>query len=480
MKTADTDLAKAIRSLAWILVLALVVLPSGACSAPARRQVPETGTAASTPQMTQEELQAAVISYANRFIATIGQAAFEFEEKVPTKEGRRIASARKVYSLSAVTEIAAGPHPGASLLDLVVVSTLNRIVWEEYWRPQVFGMPAEIMIDAFKKMEGEAWEMAAKVMTPEQMVELRELIMDWYYRNPGQVAVDYIQFSDFGDLGKKPNLKEIQKPGGLLAPVAEATRAVDEVRMTSERAMFLLTKMQVILGFQVEQVYKDLVMQPEVEKVLKDVNGFRKTTERFADLLENMPAHITAERQATLGEVSELVAQERTAVLNAFDDRQKSIRAIVKDVQATLDRVNSTIAGLQGTTEDVERLLAGTEKTALVFQNLVQSVDRLAARFESKTPKEPTEPLNIGDVTMAIQRLQETVVDLNELVLNVNKNSSPLVDRIADRLSQTTDARVDHVFWRLVELFAFIGVIVFILVLVHYRLRRPSGGSASP
>jgi hypothetical protein len=53
--------------------------------------------------MSQEELQAAVISYANRFIATIGQAAFDLEEKIPTKEGRLIAAARKFYSLSAVT-----------------------------------------------------------------------------------------------------------------------------------------------------------------------------------------------------------------------------------------------------------------------------------------------------------------------------------------------------------------------------------------
>ncbi|MGD8366876.1 MAG: hypothetical protein PVG78_04480, partial [Desulfobacterales bacterium] len=214
--------------------------------------------------MTQEELQSAVISYANRFIATIGQAAFRFENKVPTKEGRMIASARKVYSLSAVTEIAAGPSPGAALLDLVVVSTLNRLVWEEYWRPQVFGMPAEIMVEAFKTMEDDAWKTAAKVMTGPQMEELRDLIMNWYYDHPGQIAVDYIRFSDFGDLGKKPNLKEIQKPGGLLAPVSEATRAVDEVRMTSERAMFLLTKMQLIMGFQVEQVYRQLAMQPEV------------------------------------------------------------------------------------------------------------------------------------------------------------------------------------------------------------------------
>jgi len=110
--------------------------------------------------MAQEELQAAVISYADRFIATVGQAAFDFEKKLPTPEARLIASARKVYSLSSVTEIAAGPNPGAALLDLVVITTLNRIVWEDYWRPEVFGMPATIIVDAFKKMENDAWHLA--------------------------------------------------------------------------------------------------------------------------------------------------------------------------------------------------------------------------------------------------------------------------------------------------------------------------------
>ena len=68
--------------------------------------------------MTQEELQSAVISYANRFFATLGQAAFHFEKKLPTPEAQFQASALKVYSLSAVTEIAAGPNPGAALLDI--------------------------------------------------------------------------------------------------------------------------------------------------------------------------------------------------------------------------------------------------------------------------------------------------------------------------------------------------------------------------
>jgi len=435
------------------ICLIFLILPLNACS------VAQTRTKSTTPPeskapMTQEELQAAVISYANRYIATVGQAAFRFEKKLPSPEARLIASARKVYSLSAITEIAAGPNPGSSLLDLVVTTTLNRIVWEDYWRPQIFGMPATIIVDAFKKMESDAWHMASKVLTPEQLEELRDLILDWHAANPGQVAVDYIRFSDFGDLGKKPNLKEIQKPGGLLAPIREATQAADEIRMTSERAMFLLSKMQVIVGFQVEQVYRQLVMEPEVIKVLENVTKFRETGEHFASLLEELP---------------EDIANEREALMKAFDARESKMRGIISDVQATLDRVDGSFANLHKTTADAERLLAGTEKTGLVFQNLVQSVDQLTTKFESK---EPAKPFDIKDYAEVLTQLQDTVQQLNDLVMAVDKTSSPLITNIVDQFNESAEKRVDHIFRRLVQLFAIIAVMALIVVVIHNLLRR--------
>lgn len=435
------------------IILVFLFFQIAACSA-AQLKSKGTETFASKPLMTQEELQAAVISYANRFIATVGQAAFRFEEKLPTPEARLIASARKVYSLSAVAEIAAGPNPGPALLDLVVTATLNRMVWEDYWRPQVFGMPATIIVDAFKNMEKDAWKLASQVMTPPQLEELKDLILDWNATNPGQVAVDYIRFSDFGDLGKKPNLKEIQKPGGLLAPIREATQAADEMRRTSERAMFLLSKMQLIAGFQVELVYKQLVMQPEVVKALNDVTEFRETSERFAVLLEKLPDE---------------VASERETLIKAFDERESKVRGIMDGLQSTLDRVDGSFANLQKTTGDAQHLLAKAEKTGLVFQDLVQSVDRLTTKFESK---EPSRPFDIKDYTEAITQLQNTVQRLNELVITADQVSFPLITGVVDQLNATAEKRVDHVFWRLVQLFAIIAVMVLIIVVIHNLLRR--------
>lgn len=298
-----------------ILILSFMAFISSTASA-AESRSPEPAVPENGGQMTQEELQSAVISYANRFIAIIGQAAVQLEEAIPTDQARLNAARRKVYSMTAVVETAAGPNPGPALLDLVVTATLSRMVWEDYWGPQIFGKPAVVMVDAFKKVEADAWNLAAKVMTPEQCLEFQDLINDWYSDHPGQVYVDYITFSDFGDIGRKPNLKNIQKPGGLLAPICEATEAVDDVRMTVERAMFLLAKMQLIMGSQVELVYMNLVMQPEMKTMLTDISGLKETADRYAVLLEELPRQVSLERQA---------------VLKAIDDRASTIHKVNTD-----------------------------------------------------------------------------------------------------------------------------------------------------
>ena len=158
--------------------------------------------------------------------------------------------------------------------------------------------------------------------------------------------------------------------------------------------------------------------------------------------------------------------------MKALDVRESKIRGIIGEVQATLDRVDGTFANLQQTTADAERLLAGTEKTGLVFQNLVQSVDKLAAKFEPKGTKDPAKPFDIKEYTQALTRIQNTVQQLNELVIAVDQTNSPWITNITKVFHDAAKKRVDHVFWRLAELFAIIAFFVIIIVVVHNLLKR--------
>ena len=81
-----------------------------------------------------------------------------------------------------------------------------------------------------------------------------------------QHNIRFANIIEWSDLG--PLLQKETRPGGLFAPVTEATRAVDEIRFSAERTMYLVSRMQVLLSMQGEIVYHDLANQPGVRQLL--------------------------------------------------------------------------------------------------------------------------------------------------------------------------------------------------------------------
>lgn len=422
-----------------------------------------------SPALNREQLQAAVVNHAERFMAIVGQAAFQFEQELPTPEARLMSARRKVFSMNAAATIASGPDPAVAMLDMVVLSSLNRMVWEDHWKPNLFGPPAEIVVKAFRQTEADIYSIAAKLLTAQQIRELDELISDWHARHPDQYAVDFIRFSDFGDLGRKPELRKIKASGGLLAPVKQAVEAADEIRLMSERTLFLITKMQLIMGMQAELVYKELVMQPEVTGLLKDVTDFKQQ-------LGELPNQITAERQAALGDISILISKERTAVLKAFDERESKLRAILTETRVAMDRADQLLQSMQQTMASAETVITKTEAAGLVFNDLVGSVDRLAQRLELGKPKEPTEPFDINEYIPALEKLNQTIREASMLVGNVDQRGGPMIQQLVTEINTAAEKRVDHAFWLLIILFSFVGVIGALIVFLHHRMIRRDKG----
>ena len=497
----------------WVLVVGLAgfLLTYGDSTVYAKRKT-KTPTAEEAA-LNRAELQAAVVSFANRYMSVIGQAAVDFEAALPTPEGRLMAARRKVYSLSSMAEIAAGANPGGALLDVVIVTKLNRLVWQKHWRPKVFGKPADIMIKAFKIMENEAWETSAKVLTMDQVKALNELILEWHRKHPHQTAVDYIRLSDFGDLGRKPALYKMKVKGGLLAPVKQAVQAVDEVRITAERALFMISKMQVLMGFQAELVYKTLVGQPEIRRILQDLSGFQATGDRFADLFEKLPRQLADERQAALKEVAALIARERKAILatadrfakimadlpgqisretevtlsraslliarerdatlTALNQNEPMIQQLLQEIRGTLGQMNSAFGSLQETATGVGDLLTKTDKGANSLKSLIDAVDKLAGRFESAEPQKETKPFDINEYTQALLNLQEAAKGLNELITGINQTlQSPAIAGIVTGINRSAEERIDHLFIRLIQLLGILAGLVILILIIYFAMKR--------
>jgi hypothetical protein len=156
-------------------------------------------------QMTMLELQSEVMSFADRFSNVIGQAFIDLEAQAPTPLARYVALLDMIYSVSSAFTIAAEPNPSVALLDLVVLTTLGRMIYQEHYLKE-FGDPAKVMVEGFRKGEADSWRIARKVLSPAEQRELRDLIREWRRNNPEQLEFTYIRFSDFSAERQKSTL----------------------------------------------------------------------------------------------------------------------------------------------------------------------------------------------------------------------------------------------------------------------------------
>jgi hypothetical protein len=275
-----------------------------------------------SPQLQRRiELQASLMSFADRFAAEIYETATRVESDIESPELRLLMAKTRLYSTSSIYDIVSGPYIGVALFDTLVLVTLKRILLQEYWLPQVLGDKGEPILETYRRLEDDIWSIAAKYMTPAQQRDLHDVILAWRENNPHKIGVEFIRFDDFGALGRKPTLEEARKPGGLLAPVSEATQAVDEVRLLGERAMFLLTRNQLLLNYQIDVAFKQLVTEPEVRQVLDDIRTFRNLSSDYAKIISDLPQELRMTTDSTIEQIATRVTSERKEAIQQLMSR---------------------------------------------------------------------------------------------------------------------------------------------------------------
>jgi len=323
--------------LCLIVAMLVLVTPSATYGDPGFFDVFETRDNKPTPQtfgdekLTREELRSDIMNFADRFAGTFGQSMDELEMHLSSPVMRRNYANHLYMTLAANFEIAAQAHPGAALLDQMVFVTLNRIAWEKYYYPVRYESLSRAPVDALVRLETEIWEIADETLTADQLIAMRELINEWRSANPNQWSVNWIRFSNFGEAGRKPAMKKIEQSGGLLSPVSQAGQTAEELRFTIERAIYLLTRMQVMLNFQVDAAYTSIAAQPEIVAMMNNIESYRDIAERLAQAVETVPdetikkvgnqleqtlVQVSSEREAAITQALEGVSQERIDAIN--------------------------------------------------------------------------------------------------------------------------------------------------------------------
>lgn len=229
----------------------------------------------------------------------------------------------------------------------------------------------------------------------------------------------------------------------------------------------------------------------------KDLVG---VTEQFVRVAERMPEHLGWEMEGLLMDVRRDVDE----ILVSIDEKQGSIQGTLKEVQASLDAVDSIAARAEIITNSVEQTTTKLDTTAGSIENLLNTYkDTMMTLYPPATPEQKAQkaanraaliaanpdavpqPFDINDYTQALAGLTQASTELQALLTeirstlegeelqNVVDAAGKVTAAALDESTRTVDAVVDNLFRKVVQLLLIaFGLALGFLILSRWVIRR--------
>jgi hypothetical protein len=401
-------------------------------------------------KVTAADLDKAAYAYADRYTTQIVAATDAVLRDNPSAEQRRAAHQVKVVSVSGVYDIVTNAEPFGKLMDLLMVVTLQSYRWiDEDQAEKHFGARSQPLIQAMRTLRVDIWNVAGRVLRPEQLQQLDALILDWRKRNPHVDILAYLRFDEVaGQRG--PNALDEIKASGFFAEIASATKVADDARLLAERAFYQAKRMPFLMTWQMEALMNDMLLKPELSQSLKLADTLAKSVDRTSLAVERLP---------------EQIVKEREAMVNVIEDRNGRLTHMMGEVRKTTLTADQLTSRVHQVTESAVKLAANLRDTASNVTETSQAVDQLLAKHSSP-PKPGAKPFEIEPYVKVTADLNQTVAGLNSLLDTTDTLMGKRAwTAPAQEVNSMLTAQIDHLFWRVLIL-----IVAFFVLLLLYRI----------
>jgi hypothetical protein len=429
--------AKLVFTLAVCLLCACQGAATKSTSEPVRLQTHD-----SSAGMTRQQLDSELRRFAQRYVSKLTQFFEEERAGELTPKQRREAVLSELRVTNAAIAIAIGDNSVTNLLDMLVLTTLMRMVAEREAAALYSDDRAAELVNITRKLETDAWKLSADVLTTSQQAELKDMIKAWREDNPSQIYVTRVRFSSFSGDGAD-DLAEVQRTGGLLSQFARAADEVEELRLFGERLLFYMDFAPYLYALHAESTVYDILMQSEIQDTLGSINGMAGTIERLPD-----------SRLEFIDQLLEGISVEREALLTGIVDEQAGISQLLSDLRPVL------------------------ESAAVLAANLNQTMQAVERTADAVNLDMGGEGADIGSYQLLAIESATTVVELRQLVESLETLSrSQLINEQVPPAFETLRQEFRGAFNRFFTLAAFTIILFFVAL---YLYRRASYKYRSP
>jgi hypothetical protein len=408
--------------------------------------------------MTSRELMGLLIAFSETYMEQIMEVADRVINNPKTSpQERAMFLSVKTYYLTAAISNATHLNPEAGLLDMATMVTLQRMIWEKIATSgNGSAGNAKNLVQRLTGLETAIWNLVKRVLRPEQVKDLRQLIIQWRRDHPDTEYVAFVRFQDFAQSRMKDNLDEVIVRGGLLAPLDDVSHEVHEARMLAERSIFWLKRMPMLLQLHGSLMGYEALALPEAERLMDSMEKVVLSADLVAQTIHELPAIARNVRKEALEDLeAKLVIQQK----NFFD----SLQVFIESQRLALFK------SLEASSDELGQISSDASVAARELRRIFEILERI---LKSQTPRKPGEPSEIEKISTTVALLKESVVELNTLSANLDSIFSKIKDIEDSETIRGIDALLIQHERRIAVYGGILLLIAFVLCLVLIKIAR--------
>ena len=377
-----------------------------------------------------QRIQAENMNFADRYVAAMAEEYDRAKLAAKTPQAAIMAQRLKILAGAGAMGNACDPNPVVGLMDMAMMATLTYEIAREKWAVEMFGPEtADAIVAALKIQQADAWRTAGYYLTPAQIEELHQLTVRWRAAHPEQRYVAGARLADFpearsggggggSDGGVVGGIAggAAQVAGGVFGLVSldpfhgldPAVKEVAESRVLAERLFFYLRHTPVMMTWQADTLFDQMLAQPQMTKLFADTTTvagsttrFTEATSRFSDAsnsvaqsVEKFRLQLPDQQTKLVAELNDLIARQRDGALREATTQVSAQRdAAIQQLGATVTAQQDLMTrNLQTVTDQsIDRAYQRARALVLITVGAILAAVILyklfaAARSQSKTP----------------------------------------------------------------------------------------------
>jgi len=285
-----------------------------------------------------------VMRLADQVLLSTNRAGARLSIAIGTPEAKQQTLSWSVYHTDRVLAIAANPNPAQALVDLYFFVSVQRILHEKYWVPEVYHDADQEMLEAYQRIEDSCWQALVRVFDEPQRDQLKQLIDAWQEENPDLRAASLLEtpsVSEFAVRKKPKGSSAADQLLGLLAfdPMAGLEPAVREVavmRQWGERVFFFARHLPQLTSKHAELLALHTVRLPEVQQGLAQSERISRASEELAATAAGLPKEVHAEREETLRQIADELTAQRNGLVANLEEAEGPLRSMLTESERAL------------------------------------------------------------------------------------------------------------------------------------------------